>query len=85
LRVGQNVVVDVFRTEKLPADHYVAVRLNTDGKAITLRDESLRPIWAGTGRNGPRGGGWRHPYGGGRGRGYGWRWQLEAPAAQSQS
>jgi hypothetical protein len=84
LHVGQTVVVDAFRTEKLPADHYVAVRVNTEGKVFTLRDESLRPIWAGTGRNGPRGGGWRHPYGRGRGCGYGSRWKFEAPA-ESQS
>ena len=84
LNVGQDITASVFRTEKLPSDHFVAVSVTSDSKTTALRDESLRPIWAGTGR-GATGGGGRHQFrGGGRGRGYGRFWSSEQPV-DSQS
>jgi hypothetical protein len=78
LSAGLKVKVEAFRTEKMPENHYVAKSLVFDGTTIELRDESLRPRWAG--RNvdsrGPRGPQWGTGQGRGprwgRGRGYGW-------------
>lgn len=47
LEAGQSVTVQAFRTEKMPAEHFVAVVLTFNGKTVRLRDENLRPIWAG--------------------------------------
>lgn len=47
LKPGQAVSVKGFRTEKMPGDEYVAIEVNIDGKTLTLRDEDLRPTWAG--------------------------------------
>ncbi|OHB78527.1 MAG: hypothetical protein A2Z25_02130 [Planctomycetes bacterium RBG_16_55_9] len=47
LKAGQSVSLKAFRTEKMPADHSVAVTLTVDGQTVRLRDESLRPVWAG--------------------------------------
>ena len=73
LSVGQNLEVTAFRTEKMPVGQYVAKSLNFDGKTVQLRDESLRPIWAG-GRAAWGGSPGRGGYGRGRGwgRGAGW-------------
>ena len=53
LTVGKKVGVTAFRTEKMPEGHYVAQSLEFDGNTVQLRDENLRPFWAGRGR-GPR-------------------------------
>lgn len=50
LVVGQEVMVEVFRTEKMKQNHYVAQSLTVDGDTIRLRDENRRPEWAGEGR-----------------------------------
>lgn len=78
LKAGQSVTVQAFRTEKMPTEHFVAIVLTFDGKTIRLRDENLRPTWAGGqgqffGRYEarpelPR---WRQSYGRGYGMGYG--------------
>jgi hypothetical protein len=47
LKAGQSVTVQVFRTENMPAEHSVAITLTCDGKTVRLRDENLRPVWAG--------------------------------------
>jgi len=77
LSAGLKVKVEAFRTEKMTENHYVAKSLTFDGTTVELRDESLRPRWAGgnvdsRGFRGPqwgagqgRGSWW------GRGRGYG--------------
>jgi hypothetical protein len=74
LAVGQSVEVKAFRTDKLPEDNYVAKSIKLDGKTLKLRDDSLRPVWAGgaarqsDGKNPPAAGG---GYGRGRGAGFG--------------
>lgn len=66
LNTGKSIVASVFRTEKLPAENFVAKSLTVEGRTITLRDDTLRPVWAGgrrgnfgvaQGRPGRRGGG----------------------------
>ena len=47
LEAGQSVTVQAFRTEKMPTEHFVAIALKFDGKTVRLRDEKLRPAWAG--------------------------------------
>jgi hypothetical protein len=83
LPIGDNVIVNAFRTASMPEKHYVAQSLAFDDTSIQLRDESLRPLWArgdavshrlgepqwGPGRGPGRGWG-RGP---GYGRGAGWR------------
>jgi hypothetical protein len=55
LSAGKKVEVTAFRTDKLPEGHYVAQTLKFDGKTVQLRDEDLRPEWAGGGgRRGPQ-------------------------------
>jgi hypothetical protein len=49
VRVGEKVETTVFRTARLPKDHYVAVTVKSGDKEIVLRDDSLRPRWAGGG------------------------------------
>lgn len=47
LEVGQTVTVQAYRTQKMPAENFVAIALQFDGKTVRLRDENLRPTWAG--------------------------------------
>ncbi len=75
---GQAVAIKAFRTAKLPEDNYVAQSLTIDGSSIELRDENLRPVWAGSGQvarspgRGPgRGQGLGQGQGLGRGQGQG--------------
>ena len=44
--VGQEVIVQAFRTPDLKEHHYVARSLESEGVSIELRDENLRPFWA---------------------------------------
>lgn len=68
LAAGKEVEVTAFRTDKLPAKHYVAKTLKFDGKTVQLRGDDLRPEWAGGGgRRGPGAGMGRGP-GGANGR-----------------
>ena len=46
-RDDQDLTVKAFRTEKMPEDQYVAQSITFDANTIELRDENLRPIWAG--------------------------------------
>ncbi|MFL9824659.1 hypothetical protein [Rhodoplanes sp. SY1] len=67
--VGRSITVDGFRTDRMPADAYVAKSVKVDDRTFTLRDDSLRPTWAagrGRGRDAwtGRGPGWRRGYGG---------------------
>ena len=64
LSQGQEIEVMAFRTEEMKKGHYVAQTLKFDSRIVELRDETLRPAWAG--RGGP---GWGR--GRGRGAGYG--------------
>lgn len=55
LEDGTPVAAEAFRTEAMPADHFVAVTLTIDGSETRLRAaDDLRPVWA-TGPAGPRG------------------------------
>jgi hypothetical protein len=54
LEPGQTLRAKVFRTQRMAKDHYVAQQIEVDDKTYTLRDENLRPVWAG--RGGGRGG-----------------------------
>lgn len=47
LRVGDPVVAEVFRTERLAEDAFVARVVTLNDKSYTLRDRTLRPVWAG--------------------------------------
>jgi len=71
LSQGQKVKVEAFRTKKMKKGQYVARSLTFGSQTVELRDETLRPVWAG--RGGP---GWGRGYGRGagygRGRGRGW-------------
>ncbi len=87
LSAGRKVTVDAFRTENMPENHYVAQSFVLGETTIELRDENLRPFWAGgnrdadnragervapRGRGGPPSGrGWGRSSGRGRGPGYG--------------
>lgn len=64
LSQGQKVQVAAFRTDKMKEGHYVARTIAFGSQTVELRDETLRPVWAG--RGGP---GWGR--GRGRGAGYG--------------
>jgi hypothetical protein len=61
---GSSVTFDVFRTERMPKNAYIAKSLTLDDKVIHLRDANLRPSWS-YGRGNARGRG----YGFGPGRG----------------
>ena len=67
LEPGLEIRADVFRTGKMPANHYVARTLYIDGQVLHLRDKDLRPFWAGdfAGKGNGRGSG----FGKGRRRG----------------
>jgi hypothetical protein len=47
LVVGQTVTVQAFRTDALPKDNFVAQALKIGDETLQLRDENLRPMWAG--------------------------------------
>ncbi len=65
LEIGQPVEARVFQTESMGAGEYIAQEVTANGHTLQLRDENLRPFWAGSGnfgRNNRRG----------RDRGYWW-------------
>lgn len=47
---GNPIAMIVFRTDKLPKDEYIAKEVKVNGKSIVLRDERLKPVWAGGNR-----------------------------------
>ena len=65
---GTRVSFEAFRTEAMPADTYVAKSITVDDEVLRLRDDTLRPTWAG-GRG--RGAGMGMGQGSGRGMGQG--------------
>jgi len=73
LSVGRKVSVTAFRTDKMPEGRYVAKSVSFGGQTVSLRDDTLRPIWAG-GRGAGWGGRTGAGYGGGRGPGGGRGW-----------
>lgn len=68
LEQGQQLTIEAFRTAQMPEDAFVARTVTADGHVFTLRDETLRPMWAGGAGAGA--GQWAPPAGrrpGGRG------------------
>ena len=55
LAAGQKITFEAFRTERMPKDAYVAKSLKAGDKTFELRDDRLRPKWAGGGRGAGRG------------------------------
>lgn len=51
LTTGNQINMEVFRTDGLPSDAYIAKSIHLDDKTIHLRDDRLRPSWAYNGRN----------------------------------
>ena len=47
LSIGHMIEMQVFRTEAMEADHYIAKQITANGYTMQLRDENLRPFWAG--------------------------------------
>ncbi len=75
LEKGQKVTAKAFQTSKLDKNEYVAQSFTVDGKTRVLRDETLRPVWAGRPR-GRRGAGVGRGRGPGRGR---MAWNADRP------
>jgi hypothetical protein len=67
---GKKVTVKGFRTGRMSESHYVAQSLAFDDTSIQLRDETLRPFWAG--RGAVSGGRSAPQWGPGRGQGRAW-------------
>jgi len=44
---GDLIAMTVFQTERLPKDQYIAKEVTVNGKTTILRDETLKPVWAG--------------------------------------
>ena len=51
LSAGQEITFEAFRTERMPKDAYVAKSLKAGDKTFELRDDRLRPKWAGSGHD----------------------------------
>lgn len=85
LKTGDTVTVNAFRTEKMTEDHFVAQSIVLGKASAQLRDENLRPYWAGggnaiRGRGGPQSGaGYGRGRGGGGGRGSYQTWSDMPP------
>ena len=47
VEAGDALRVEAFRTDRMPDDHYVARALEWGERTVKLRDERLRPVWAG--------------------------------------
>lgn len=47
LAPGKEVRVQAFRTEAMKEGHYTACKITCGDRTVTLRDETLRPAWAG--------------------------------------
>lgn len=52
LQPNTKVKMKVFRTTRMKADQFVAKEIQVNGETQTLRDDSLRPVWAGRARMG---------------------------------
>lgn len=58
LKTGKEIQIKVFSTNDLPDNQYIAQEFSVNGETYELRDENLRPFWAGNGK-GPKGKGRR--------------------------
>jgi len=58
LAAGQDISFEAFRTDRMPKDAYIAKSFKAGDKVFVLRNDNLRPRWAGgRGRGMGRGGG----------------------------
>ena len=62
VREKHDLTVKAFRTGKMPENNYAAQSITFDANTIVLRDNTLRPVWAGKanvsrGRGASKGGG----------------------------
>ncbi len=73
LAADQTTTVKAFRTERLPEDAYIAQSVTVDDETLRLRDDDLRPVWAGgmANQKGRRNDRWNADIGPGAGRGPG--------------
>lgn len=55
LSVGQDISFEAFRTSRMPEGAYIAKSVKSGDKVFALRNDNLRPRWAGSGRGGGRG------------------------------
>jgi hypothetical protein len=90
LSVNRKVIVDCFRTPNMQANHYVANSVKFGKRTVELRDQSLRPVWAGSisaaTKQGWSNATWQGRRVGGRGprRARGWRYgERPGPASRS--
>jgi hypothetical protein len=44
---GDQITMTVFQTDKLPKDQFIAKEVAINGKSTVLRDDKLKPVWAG--------------------------------------
>lgn len=68
LSAGTTVSINGFRTEKMEKNHYVAQTVSYGDRTVRLRDENLRPVWAGGRGRGNAAPGAAAGFGRGRGR-----------------
>lgn len=54
LEIGENITIQGFRTDNLKPLEFIAKEVTANGHTLQLRDENLRPFWAGD-QNFPRG------------------------------
>ncbi len=47
LTIGEEIKLEVYSTEDLPDNHYVAKEVTGGGKSHEIRDSNLKPFWAG--------------------------------------
>ncbi|WP_431121279.1 hypothetical protein [Flagellimonas flava] len=45
-KTEQPLTATVFRTHKLPKNHYIAQKIEINGSELVLRDGYLKPFWA---------------------------------------
>ncbi|MCG2587077.1 hypothetical protein L6773_00765 [Rhodohalobacter sp. WB101] len=47
LEIGQKVEIQAFQTDGMKPLEFIAKEVTTDSRTLQLRDENLRPFWAG--------------------------------------
>ena len=53
-QAGFDLEASVFRTERMQENHWVVIHFTAGETQIRLRDDALRPVWAGQPRSGSR-------------------------------
>lgn len=47
LEIGQQLKIEAFKTEEMNPLEFIAIKVVSNGYEFRLRDENLRPVWAG--------------------------------------